>query len=112
MSKRGATYYARFMAKGRLVRKRLSRDFEDAKHMLNELRADAYRGEFGLIDNDRSWAEIEREFLRRAKQAVRNPSDYEYDWAHANRFGRAVRGDDLWSSSWIRRCPGSNGTPP
>lgn len=78
---RGDTYYARLRVGGRLIRKRLSSDFTTAKALLNEIRAKAERGDFGLSDNDYSWAELKREFLRWAKQSVRNPDDYERDLA-------------------------------
>ena len=39
MWKRGDTYYARFRANGRLVRKRLSTNLEAAKQLVNEFRA-------------------------------------------------------------------------
>ena len=77
--KRADTYYARFRSGGRLVRKRLSTDFDTACDILAELRARASRGEFNLIDNDYPWADLKVEFLRWARQAVRNPHEYERD---------------------------------
>src|SRR4051794_31520650 len=47
--KRGDAYYARFRAGGRLVRKRLSTDFDAACQVLNDLKARADRADFNLI---------------------------------------------------------------
>jgi len=77
--KRGACYYARFRHGGRVIRKRLSTDFRAACQLLNELRARADRGDFGLTDNDYPWFDLRNEFLRWAKQAVRSGTYAEYE---------------------------------
>jgi hypothetical protein len=64
MWKRGDAYYARLRAGGRLVRKRLSGDFEAACTVLNELKARADRADFNLVDNDYSWDDLKAEFLK------------------------------------------------
>ena len=88
MWKRGDTYYARFRANGRLVRKRLSTDFRAACEMLNELRSRADRADFNLLDNDYPWDTLKKEFEAWADQALRNPEDYRRD---IKRFEEHVR---------------------
>ncbi|HUE71012.1 MAG TPA: site-specific integrase [Pirellulaceae bacterium] len=80
--KRGGVYYSRFRQNGRLVQKRLSTDLDAAKRILTQLRARADCGDFGLTDNDYDWADLKAEFLRWAKQTVRNTGDYERDLGH------------------------------
>jgi integrase len=77
--KRGGIYYARFTHNGQTVRKRLSSDLTVAKRALNDLRARADAGDFGLVSNDYPFADLKAEFLRWAKQATRNAGDYERD---------------------------------
>lgn len=79
MWQRGKTYFARFRAAGREVRKRLSTDFRVACELLRELRARADKADFGLVDNDYKWAALKTEFLKWAKQAVRDWKNYEQD---------------------------------
>src|SRR5689334_14737959 len=79
MQRRGGTYYAAFRAHGRLIRKKLSRDFDAAVSILRDLRARADRADFGLTDNDHPWSELKAEFLRWKRQTSRNPEDYETD---------------------------------
>lgn len=76
---RNGTYYARFRANGKEVRKRLSTDFRAACQMLNALRARADKADFDLLDNDYSWDDLRSEFLKWAEQSVRNPKDYKRD---------------------------------
>ena len=77
--KRGDTYYARFRAQGRLIRKKLATNFDVACELLNELKARAARADFNLTDNDYLWKDLKTEFLKWAKQSVRHPEDYERD---------------------------------
>lgn len=79
MWKRGDSYYARFRHNGQLIRRKLATDFSAAKDILNEIKARASRGDFGLRDNNYKWDDLKTEFLRWAKQAVRNPGEYERD---------------------------------
>lgn len=79
MWQRGKTYFARFRANGREVRKRLSTDFRVACELLRELQARADKADFGLLDNDFKWTALKEEFLRWAKQAVRDFKKYEQD---------------------------------
>jgi len=79
MWQRGDVYYARFRANGRDVRKRLSSDFRVACELLRELRARADKADFGLVDNDYKWAALKEEFLKWAKQAVRDWKNYRQD---------------------------------
>ncbi len=81
MWKRADTYYARFRAGGRLVRKRLSTDYDAACEVLNDLKARADRADFNLIDNDYSWDELKAEFLKYKRQTSRNPDQYAADLA-------------------------------
>ncbi len=80
---RNGTYYARFRGGGRLVRKRLSSDFDAACELLRDMRARADKADFNLIDNDYQWSELKAEFLRWVKQTKRRPHEYEAD---LNRF--------------------------
>ena len=79
MWQRGKTYFARFRANGREIRKRLSTDFRVACELLRDLRARADKADFGLIDNDYGWAALKAEFLGWAKQAIRDWTNYEQD---------------------------------
>jgi integrase len=81
MWQRGKTYFARFRANGREVRKRLSTDFRVACELLRELRARADKADFGLVDNDYKWAALKEEFLKWAKQVVRDWKNYQQDLA-------------------------------
>lgn len=78
---RGGVYYARFRANGREVRKRLSTNLRAATQMLNDLRARADKADFGLLDNACPWSELKTEFMRWARQSVRDPDNYEEDLA-------------------------------
>ena len=77
--KRGATYYARFRADGRMIRRKLSSDFDAACEILNDLKARADRGQFDLIDNDYKWDDLKAEYLRWKRQTGRNAKDYVRD---------------------------------
>jgi integrase len=90
MWRRGRVYYARFRGGGREIRKRLSSDYSAACVILNDLRARADKLDFGLLDNDCSWAELKIAFLRWARQGVRNPNEYESDLAKFEQFVRVV----------------------
>ena len=86
--RRGRTYFARFRAGGRLVRKRLSTDFDAACTLLNELRARADKADFDLLDNDYPFATLKAEFLKWASQSIRHPEDYEADLTRFEKFCR------------------------
>lgn len=86
--KRGDTYYARFRANGRLVRKKLSSNYNVACDLLTELKARANRADFDLLDNDYSWDELKAEFLRWARQSVRNHPEYTSDLAQFEKYSR------------------------
>lgn len=90
MSRRGQVYYANFRKSGRLVRKRLSGDFRVACQLLTELRNRADKGDFGLVDNEYSWDTLKREFLRWAKQSVRDYDEYERDLKKFEAFTKLV----------------------
>ena len=79
MWQRGKTYFARFRANGREVRKRLSTNFRVASELLRDLRARADKANFGLVDNDYKWVALKDEFMKWAKQAVRDWKNYEQD---------------------------------
>jgi integrase len=90
---RNGTYHARFRAGGRLIRKRLSRDFDAACTLLRELRARADKADFNLLDNDYPWADLKSEFVRWVKQTHRRPHEYEADLKHFERYApvRSIR---------------------
>ena len=71
MWQRGKTYFARFRANGREVRKRLSTDFRVACELLRDLRARADRANFGLLDNDFGLEDLRRQWLDYCEQALR-----------------------------------------
>lgn len=77
MWKRGKVYYARFRANGQLIRKKLSSDRDAACEMLRDLRARADKAGAGILDNDYLWQDIKAEYLRWAKQQIRDWKDYE-----------------------------------
>jgi integrase len=87
---RGGVYYARFRTNGRLVRRRLSSDLDTAKRLLNELKARADAGDFGILDNDYPWKSLRGEFLKFKRQTSRNPSDYAEHLAAFERYCRIV----------------------
>lgn len=91
MLKRGDVYHCDFVKKGRRVRKRLSRNKEAAIEMLNKLRADADKGDFGLVSNDYPWADLKAQFLKWAERNVSDSGQYKRDIATFEGF-RPVRG--------------------
>ena len=93
--KRGNVYHCQIQIHGRRVRKRLSTDLDAAKQMLNDIRARADRGDFGQLDNDVPWAELRAGFLRWARQAVRNPQDYERDLDKYEEFCQPVSAGEV-----------------
>ena len=86
MWKRGRVYYARFRAGGREIRRKLSTQLDVVRQVLNELRARADKADFGLVDNGCAWAELKKEFLGWARQAVRGHRKYEQDLAKFEQF--------------------------
>lgn len=97
---RDGTYWCRFRAGGRLIRERLSTDYRTACGLLNELKARADRGEFDLIDNDYSWDKLKDEFLKWARQSIRNPQDYEQDLAWFEQYSR-VNNISQITEAWV-----------
>lgn len=77
MQQRGAMYYCRFRAGGRLIRKRLSADFDVACDLLHEMQTRATRTDFGLADNDYPWQDLQTAFLRWKHQTSRHPEEFE-----------------------------------
>jgi hypothetical protein len=69
---RGRVYYAKFRAGGRVFHKRLSSNQEDAIGMLHDMRARAYRQDFGITDNDMTIADLRARYEREIAQ-VRRP---------------------------------------
>jgi integrase len=66
---RSKTYHADFYAGGRRVRKKLSGNLDAAVEILNDLKAKADKGDFGLLDNDYPIVDLENAYLRYLKQA-------------------------------------------
>jgi integrase len=81
---RGETYYARFRANGREVRRKLSTDFRVACDLLAEMQARAARADFGIIDNDVSLDEIRDQYLPACSQSVRSSTLARYRQNFAN----------------------------
>jgi integrase len=71
-------YYADFRVGGRRVQKKLGTDFDAARSILNELRARAQRGEFGLLDNDYPIADLRAAYLKRCEQELAEGSTARY----------------------------------
>jgi len=88
MRQRGTAYYCCFRRGGQVIQRKLSTDFDAAKVILNDLRARADKSDFGIVDNDHPWEELKREFLRWAKQAVRDAGAYERDLRYIEKFQR------------------------
>ena len=65
--KRGNTYYARFSAGGRRVRKKLSSDYTVACQLLNDLWARTDRADWGFLDTDYPWPDLREMFMRWAR---------------------------------------------
>src|SRR5262245_3878730 len=63
-------YYADFRVNGNRIQKRLGNDFDAARSKLIELRARAERAEFGLLDNNYSLAELQRQYLAHCRQSL------------------------------------------
>jgi integrase len=76
MTLRGRVYWADFRAGGRRVRKSLSSNLKTAKQLLIELRARVQRGDYGLLDNDVTIAELRDEYLKHCGQ-TRKPGTVE-----------------------------------
>ena len=76
MWQRGGVYYANFRSGGQHIRRKLSRDFDTAKKMLNELRSRADKGTLGLIDNKYPWDDLRAEFIEDVKQRLRTWTEY------------------------------------
>lgn len=83
---RGNTFFARFRANGRLVRKRLSADFRVACELLIELRARANRADFGLLDNAYALEDLRKQWLDHCEQALRPGTVKRYRQNLANVF--------------------------
>jgi integrase len=71
-------YYADFRNGGRRVQKKLGTDFDAARSILNELRARAERGEYGLLDNDYPIADLRAAYLKRCEQELAPASTDRY----------------------------------
>ncbi|MCH8923071.1 MAG: site-specific integrase [Planctomycetes bacterium] len=97
---RDGVYWARFTARGRLIRERLSTDFDTAYELLNELRCRADRGVFDLIDNDYAWENLKDEFLKWARQSTRCAEDYATDLAWFEKYSRVNNVSQI-SEEWV-----------
>ena len=58
MTNRNGTYYSNFRSEGKMVRKKLSTNFQVAKVMLEDLRMRKYRESKGDIDNSALIADL------------------------------------------------------
>jgi integrase len=81
---RGTTYHADFYAGGRRVRKKLSGDLGAAREILNDLKARADRGDYGLLDNDYPISQLRDEYLRHCKQILKPATQERYAGCLAN----------------------------
>jgi integrase len=75
---RGKTYHADFYAGGRRVRKKLYRNLDAATQILNDLKAKADKGDFGLLDNDYPLPQLKEEYLRHCKQILKPATQGRY----------------------------------
>ena len=78
LQKRGAAYYTNFRVNGQHIRRRLASDRRTAEAKLIELRSRLERGDYGLVDNNYSWAELKAEFLAWVKQTKRPSTARDY----------------------------------
>lgn len=83
---RGDVYYAAFRSGGRLVRKRLSRNFQTAKRLLNELLSRRDRNAFGILDNDHPWDDLCQRFLDWSQQSRRSCKNHRRDLKKFSEF--------------------------
>jgi hypothetical protein len=60
-------YYADFTVSGRRCRDFLSTDFKAACQILNDLKARADKGDFGLMDNSYPLEDLRRHYLAHCK---------------------------------------------
>ena len=86
MTKRGDMYCACFRSRGKLIRKKLSRDLKTAKRALHKLRVRADEENFDLVDNDYEWNQLKAEFLLWAQQRIRRPKEYKRDLETLERY--------------------------
>src|SRR5690349_9712968 len=75
---RGTTYHADFYAGARRVRKKLSGNLDAAIEILNDLKARADKGDFGIMDNDFPLTQLKDEYLRHCKQVLRSATQARY----------------------------------
>ena len=68
---------------------------------MNDLRARADRGEFGIVDNDYSWLDLKREFLRMKRQTAKRPKEYEQELAKFEEYGK-VQSIRQITTEWVR----------
>jgi len=87
---RNGVYYSRFRANGKVIVKRLSSDFKVASEILVELKAKYARAAHGMLDNDYLWADLKKEFLRWARQHVKEHDKYEQELGRFEKY-QAVR---------------------
>lgn len=80
MTKRGRTYFADFQVAGRRTRRRLSTNLTTARQLLTELRARAERGDYGLLDNDVSLAELRGQYLGYCRQTLKPATVQRYEF--------------------------------
>ena len=64
-------YYCDFQVGGRRIRKFLATDFKAAVQILNQLKAQADKAEFGLLDNTCTLAKLRESYLTHCKQTLR-----------------------------------------
>ena len=95
MWKRGRVYYARFRIRGREIRKRLGTSYDAALDILNELIYTTNKGDFGLVDDDYSWAELKTQFLRWANQSLRRTKGYASDLERFEAFAKSDKAGGL-----------------
>ena len=86
MIKRGKKYYANFRQDGKLIRKKLSPNFQVAKVMLQDLRMKVHRESNGDIDNDQFIKELSEKWFRSIGQTLDASTVVRYDQNMAHIF--------------------------
>ena len=84
MIKRGKKYYANFRQDGKLIREKLSPNFQVAKVMLRDMRMKKYREANGDIDNNATIAELAEAWFRSISQQNKKSTVVRYRQNIAN----------------------------
>ena len=80
MTKRGNVYWTDFCVGGRRIRESLCGNLRVATDLLDELRARAKRGDFGLLDNNVPVEKLKKQYLRHCRQTLKPSTVQRYEY--------------------------------